>query len=58
MAIGTLADFIVVSILATQGILMAAIPLSYIAASLLVVLLFVPLVDWFKVFVFRIMHVV
>ena len=56
MALGTLADVIVVSILATQGILMAAIPFSFVAAALLVVLGFMPLADWIKVYVFRSLH--
>jgi H+-transporting ATPase len=56
MVIGTLADIVIVSIMATQGILMAAIPLSLVAAALLVILLYLPCIDWFKVYLFKVMH--
>lgn len=55
--LGTAADVIIVCILATQGILMTAIPLSFVAISLLVVLLYVPCVDWVKILVFRVAHI-
>ena len=54
MLAGTTGDVIVVTILATQGILMSAIPVAFVAASLLVVLLFMPLADWLKIGIFRI----
>ena len=46
MVIGTLADVVIVSILATLGILMEAIPVWMVAATLLVVLAYIPLADW------------
>ena len=57
MLLGTLADVVIVSILATQGILMNAIPFSFIAFSLLAVVLYLPCVDWWKIFVFRLAHI-
>ena len=55
MLVGTLADIILVSIMATQGLLMAAIPIALAAAALMVVLLFIPLADWWKIFVFKVL---
>jgi len=46
VVIGTLADVVIVSILATLGILMEAIPVWMVAATLLVVLVYIPLADW------------
>ena len=53
MLLGTTADIIVVSILATQGILMAAIPFYLVAISLAAILLYLPLVDTLKLIVFK-----
>ncbi|HTX79103.1 MAG TPA: plasma-membrane proton-efflux P-type ATPase [Longilinea sp.] len=53
MLLGTTADIIVVSFLATQGILMAAIPFYLVVYSLVAVLLFLPLVDTLKLFIFK-----
>lgn len=58
MVIGTLADIVIVSIMATQGILMTAIPFSLVAVALLVILLYFPCVDWFKVYLFKFMQMV
>jgi H+-transporting ATPase len=52
MLLGTLADVVVVSALAAQGILMAAVPLSLVVLILGVVLVYLPLMDFFKVWVF------
>lgn len=57
MILGTLLDVIVVSLLATQGWLMAAIPFYLLPLSLIVVLLFLPLADTLKIFVFRSAHI-
>ncbi len=57
MLLGTLADVILASALATQGILMTAIPLSYVIISLLVVALYVPCADWLKILIFRITRI-
>jgi len=57
MLLGTLADIILVGIFASQGILMAAIPLRYIALSLLAVVLYIPCVDWLKIFIFKITRI-
>jgi H+-transporting ATPase len=57
MLLGTLADIVIVSILATQGILMIAIPFSFIIFSLLAVGLYLPCIDWWKIFVFRLTHI-
>jgi H+-transporting ATPase len=56
MVIGTLADIVIVSILATRGILMDAIPYALVAATLVIVLFYVPLADWLKVFIFKRLH--
>jgi len=58
MVIGTLADIVIVSIMATWGILMTAIPFSLVAVALLVILLYLPCVDWFKVYLFKFMQMV
>jgi H+-transporting ATPase len=58
MLLGTLVDVILVGIFASQGILMTAIPVPYIIISLLVVMLFVPCVDWAKIIIFKITHIV
>ncbi len=57
MLLGTLADVILVGIFASQGILMTAIPLSYIAISLLVIALFIPCADWLKILIFKLTHI-
>jgi H+-transporting ATPase len=56
MLLGTTMDVIVISILASQGILMAAIPFSLVILSLLATLLYLPLVDGLKIIVFRYAH--
>jgi H+-transporting ATPase len=56
MLLGTTMDVIVITILATQGLLMAAIPLSYILLSLLAIVIFFPLVDGLKIAVFKYAH--
>ena len=53
MLLGTISDVIIVSFLAARGILMDAIPLPMILVSLLAVALFVPCLDWLKVYVFK-----
>ena len=53
MIAGTLGDLLVVMLLASQGWLMAAIPLDLILFTLIVVLLFLPLIDWLKVYLFK-----
>lgn len=53
MLIGTTADIIAVSILATRGILMAAIPFGMVLIALLSVLAYLPLVDTLKILVFK-----
>lgn len=57
MLLGTLADVILVGIFASQGIFMTAIPLSYVAISLLVVALYVPCVDWLKILIFKLTNI-
>jgi H+-transporting ATPase len=57
MLFGTLADIILVSIFASQGILMTAIPISYVAISLLVIALYIPLADWIKILIFKVTHI-
>jgi H+-transporting ATPase len=57
MLLGTLADVLIVSLMATQGILMVAIPFSFIVFSLLAVVLYLPCVDWWKIIVFRLTHI-
>jgi H+-transporting ATPase len=56
MLLGTTMDVIAVTILATQGFLMAAIPFSLVLLSLLVILLYLPLVDSLKIYVFKLAH--
>jgi len=53
MIFGSVVDVVVVSILATQGILMTAIPLSLVVFTLVVVLLYLPVVDYPKIAVFK-----
>jgi H+-transporting ATPase len=53
MIFGSVVDVVVVSILATQGILMTAIPLSLVVFTLVVVLLYLPVVDYAKIAVFK-----
>jgi H+-transporting ATPase len=57
MLLGTMADVLLVGILATQGILMEAIPFSFVAISLLVVALYIPCADWLKILIFRVTHI-
>lgn len=57
MVLGTLADIILVSFFASQGILMTAIPLSYIAISLLVVAVYIPCADWIKIMIFKLTQI-
>jgi H+-transporting ATPase len=57
MLLGTLADVILVAVLASQGILMSAIPLAYVGISLLVVALFIPCADWLKILIFKLTHI-
>jgi H+-transporting ATPase len=56
MLLGTLMDIIIVSILASQGILMAAIPFSLVILTLIVILIYLPLADYLKLFIFRFVH--
>ena len=56
MLLGTLVDIVIVSILATQGILMAAIPISLVVLTLAVTLIYLPLADFLKIFIFRFVH--
>jgi H+-transporting ATPase len=53
LMLSSVADVIVVSLMATKGILMTAIPFDVIAYLLLVVLVFLLLVDGLKVRIFR-----
>jgi H+-transporting ATPase len=53
MLLSTVVDFIVVSLLATQGILMASVPFSLVFLTFIVVLLYLPLADFLKIFIFR-----
>jgi H+-transporting ATPase len=57
MVFGTSMDVIAVTILATQGLLMAAIPFSFVALSLLAVSLFVPCADWLKIYILKFTHI-
>jgi hypothetical protein len=57
MLLGTLADIILVGIFASQGILMTAIPLSYVLISLLVVALYLPCADWIKILIFKLTQI-
>ncbi len=56
MLIGTLLDIVLVSILATQGILLSAIPFILILIVLAVVVLYLFLVDRIKIKVFQTIH--
>lgn len=56
MILGTAVDVVVVSILAAQGILMAAIPLSLVLLELVVILLYLPVVDFLKLAIFKYAH--
>jgi H+-transporting ATPase len=56
MILGTAADVVVVSILAVQGIFMAAIPLSLVLLVLAVILLYLPVADFLKLAVFKYAH--
>jgi H+-transporting ATPase len=53
MILGTVMDIIIVSILATQGYLMAAIPVTRVIMTLVVTLLYLPIVDILKIYVFK-----
>ncbi|HMD90485.1 MAG TPA: plasma-membrane proton-efflux P-type ATPase [Anaerolineaceae bacterium] len=53
MMLATILDFILVGFLATQGILMIAIPLSLVLFTLVVILLFLVLLDFWKVRLFK-----
>jgi H+-transporting ATPase len=57
MLLGTLADIVLVGIFASQGILMTAIPLSYVVISLLVVALYIPCADWIKILMFKLTQI-
>jgi H+-transporting ATPase len=57
MLTATAADVVVVSLLATQGILMAAIPFNLVALAFVAVLIYLPLADLLKIGVFRYFHV-
>ena len=56
MYLGTLADIIIVSFLATQGVLMEAIPFYLVGVTLIITLLYLPLVDTLKIMVFKYAH--
>jgi H+-transporting ATPase len=56
MILGTVLDVIVVSILATQGFLMTAIPFNLVVLTLIVTLLYLPLADLLKIVVFKYAH--
>lgn len=56
MLLGTIMDIVVVSILATQGFLMAAIPFNLVVLTLIATLLYLPLIDTLKIFVFKFAH--
>lgn len=53
LVLSSCADIAVVSLMATQGILMAAVSPALIAALLTAVLVYLTLVDFFKVRIFR-----
>jgi H+-transporting ATPase len=57
MLLGTVVDIVVVSILATRGFLMAAIPFDLVVLTFIVTLLYLPLVDTLKIFVFKFFHI-
>ena len=52
MLLSSAADVVVVSLLSTQGILMAAVPLRHVVLTLVVILLYLPLVDFLKIRIF------
>jgi H+-transporting ATPase len=56
MLMGTAADIIIVSIMATLGFLMTAISFALVVLTLMVTLLYLPLVDMLKIFVFKYAH--
>jgi len=56
MILGTVLDVIVVSVLATQGFLMTAIPFNLVMLTLIVTLLYLPLADILKIAVFKYAH--
>ena len=56
MLIGTAADILVVSLLASLGILMTAIPFQLILLTLVASLLYLPLADILKIYVFKSAH--
>jgi H+-transporting ATPase len=56
MILGTVLDVIVVSILATQGFLMTAISFNLVVLTFIVTLLYLPLVDTLKIFVYKFAH--
>lgn len=53
MLLGTLADIILVGLFASQGILMTAVPLSYVVISLLIIALYIPCADGLKILIFK-----
>jgi H+-transporting ATPase len=53
MILASILDFILVGFLATQGILMAAIPLSLVLSTLAIILLFLVVLDFWKVRLFK-----
>ena len=53
MILASILDFILVSFLATRGILMAAIPLNLVMSTLAIILLFLVVLDFWKVRLFR-----
>jgi H+-transporting ATPase len=56
MLLGTIMDVIIISLLATQGWLMAAIPLYLVMLTLLVTIAFLALVDSLKILIFKSAH--
>ena len=58
MLLGTGVDFVLTSIFASQGILMAAIPFHFVLLTLGVVLLYLPTVDLLKRWIFKTAHMV
>jgi H+-transporting ATPase len=53
MLMGTIGDILVVTLLATRGILMNAIPLKFVGISLLVVIAFMFVADYIKLGIFK-----
>jgi H+-transporting ATPase len=53
MVLASILDFILVGFLATKGILMTAIPLSLVLSTLAVILLFLVVLDFWKVQLFK-----